>query len=160
MEKEVYILIGAIIGASLTIAGAWGMWNIQIGYENTNLAHGIYKDLEQSNATICLYADLFHNSKNFGVPEESFYYDYRLSPTALELSRFPPKISNVLYEYYYNLARAESIRLRLTDPNSWERNNPELFTKAHDEMKRDIINCCEEIQPIKVLINKNYPIDP
>jgi len=167
MDKETRnLLIGLVLGGLIALTGSWVMWNIQIGYENANLAHGIYLDIDKSNASLQTFANVYKHPENlpikntYIVPSTSFYLDYRLSPTPVDISRFDPELSDKLYFYYYNLAEAETIRLHLNDPNSIESKNPYVYDTFYAQMGKDIINCSEEIQPIKNIIIKKYPNKP
>lgn len=157
MDKETRnLIIGLVVGGLIAFVSAWAMWAIQIQYENENLAHGIYLDLEKANMVLPLYAHALQNGNVFNI-SGSFYSSYYLSPTAADLSRFDSKLSNKLYIYYYNLAEAETIRLKLNDPNSIENTNENLHTIALTNMKNDLINCSEMIPSIEALINQEYP---
>lgn len=165
MDKETRnLFIGLVLGGLIAFAGSWVMWSIQISYENANVAHGIYLDLEKSNASIQTTANVFKHPENLPdnittvVPSTSFYLDYRLSPTPADISRFDSGLSDKLYNYYYNLTEAETIRLQLNDPNSVENKNSYVYDAFYTQMEKDIINCSEEIQPIKDSLNQEYPI--
>ena len=163
MYQEIFLLIvGALLGGGISLASAWWMWKTQIENENSNLAHGIYKDLDKTKTNLHLIVEANKHPQNIPnksplIPNQSFYPIYSLSPTVEDISRFDPALSKELFNYYYDLADAEKIRLELNDPNSILHKIPPIFDAAYTQMTEDLIRCYEKTSQLKSLISQKFP---
>jgi len=171
------ILISIVISAIIGYIVFQIQWSDTAQKENKNLANGFLIEIEHNEHYLKKLSDDFQNpqSTRYNPTKivDPLYPDYGLFyAQGSDISKFDPKLSKKLYNYYYNILRAESDRKLFneyyyeTDPNKIEE-NPKLLDDVnykeamtlkqpvYEEMKKLVINCSYDITDIKDGLN-NY----
>jgi hypothetical protein len=171
--SAIIALLGVGVGAILGYGVSYLQWQNQIHYEETNLARGIYFELNSSDNEIELWAKEFKNEVLPGglpegltelpTPTRSYLPNNPLYPSIKEkIPILDPSLASHLYDYYANLDEAENLRIWLRkDVQVYAKDDPFLLIQSwrddvHGDMRNRIIHCSELLPVIKQEIIQSY----